>query len=93
MATLVERCFIFHIDGGGSRRRGAVETQRLMRGDGLAQEEEAVWRHGGVDGREAWQGRCFSSALRMDRGMMEVTTIAACVLTGSVPDRCGTHSR
>ena len=49
-----------------------------MRGDGLAQEEEAVWRHGGVDGREAWQGRCISSALRMDRGKMEVTALAAC---------------
>ena len=47
-------------------------------GDGLAQEEEAVWRHGGVDGREAWKGWCFSSALRMDRGMMEVTALAAC---------------
>ena len=49
-----------------------------MRGDGLAQEEEAVWRHGGVDGREAWQGWCISYALRMDRGKMEVTALAAC---------------
>ena len=55
-----------------------METQRLMHGDGLAQEEEVVWRHGGVDGKEAWQGRCFSSALTMDRGMMEVTARAAC---------------
>ena len=77
-ASLVERCFILHIDGGGSRWCGAVATRRLMRGDGLAQKEEAVWRHGGIDGREAWQGRCFSSALRMDRGMMEVTALAAC---------------
>ena len=75
---MVERCFILHIDGGRSRRRGAVETRRLMRGDGLVQEEEAVWRHGGVDGREAWQGWCFSSALRMDRGVMEVTALATC---------------
>ena len=52
-AFLVERCFILHIDDGGSRRRGAVETRRPMRGDGLAQEEVAVWRHGGVDGRVA----------------------------------------
>ena len=74
----MERCFILHIDGGGSRRRGTVETRRLMRGDGLAQEEEAVGRHGGVDGREAWQGRCFSSALRMDRRLMELTTLAVC---------------
>ncbi|XBI19951.1 hypothetical protein VPH35_061349 [Triticum aestivum] len=77
-ASLMERCFILHIDDGGSRWRGAVETRRLMRGDGLAQEEEAVWRHGGVDGREAWQGRCISSALRMDRWKMEVTALAAC---------------
>ena len=47
-------------------------------GDGLAQEQEAVWHHDDVDGREAWQGRCFSSALRMDQGMMEVTALPAC---------------
>jgi hypothetical protein len=47
---LVERYFILHIDDGGSRRRGAVETRRPMRGDGLAQVEVAVWRQGGVDG-------------------------------------------
>ena len=34
---------------GGSRRRGAVETRRPMRGDGLAQVELVVWRQGGVD--------------------------------------------
>ena len=50
---MVERCFILHIDDGGSRWRGAVETRRPMRSDGLAQEEVAVWRHGGVDGRVA----------------------------------------
>ena len=50
---LVERYFILHIDDGGSRRRGAVETRRLMRGDRLVQEEAVVWHHGGVDGREA----------------------------------------
>ena len=48
-AFLVERCFILHIDDGGSRRRGAVETRRPMRGDGLAQVEVVVWRQGGVD--------------------------------------------
>ena len=41
---LVERCFILHIDDGGSRRRGAVETRRPMRGDGLTQEEVVVCR-------------------------------------------------
>ena len=27
----------------------------LMGGDGHAQEDDAVWRRGGVDGREAWK--------------------------------------
>ena len=48
-ALLVERYFILHIDDGESRRRGAVETRRPMRGDGLAQVEVVVWRQGGVD--------------------------------------------
>ena len=81
---MVERCFISHIDGGGFRRHGAVEVRRwACIGDGLAQEEEAVWRHGGVDGREAWQGRCISSALSMERWKMEETVLAACA--------CGAH--
>ena len=45
-----ERCFICSIDDGGSRRRGAVETRRLMSGDGLAQEGDTGWRNGGVGG-------------------------------------------
>ena len=73
----MERSGINRIVDGGSRQHGTVETRRLMRGDGLAQAEEAVWRHGGVDGREAWQGRCISSALRIDRWKMEVTALAA----------------
>ena len=48
--AVVERYFISLIDGGGDRRHGAVEARRPMRGDGLAQEEVAVWRHGDVDG-------------------------------------------
>ena len=48
--SLVERCGISLIDGGGSWRHGAVVTLRPMRGDGLAQEGDAVWRRGGVDG-------------------------------------------
>ena len=68
-AFLVERCFILHIDGGGSRLHGVVETQRPMRGDGFAQEEDVVWRHGGVDGREAWQSRCISFFSK--EGLME----------------------
>ena len=47
---LVERYIILHIDDDGSRRRGAVDTRRPMRGDGLAQVEVVVWRQGGVDG-------------------------------------------
>ena len=64
--------------GGSSQRRGTVEARRLMHEDGHAQEEEAVWHHGGVDDIEAWQGWCISYALRMDRGKMEVTALAAC---------------
>ena len=57
---VVERYFISHIDGGGDQRHGAVEARRPMRGDGLAQEEVAVWRHGDVDGRVARQGRSLN---------------------------------
>ena len=53
--SLVERCGISLIDGGGSRRHGAVVTLRPMRGDGLAQEGDAAWRHGGVGG--SWTGQ------------------------------------
>ena len=34
--------------------------------DGLAQEDDAVGRRGGVDGRETWHGACNSTALKMD---------------------------
>ena len=47
---LVERCGISLIDGGGSRRHGAVVTLRPTHRDGLAQEGDAVWRRGGIDG-------------------------------------------
>ena len=57
---LVERCFILHIDDGGSRRRGAVETRRPMHGDGLAQMEVVVWRQGGVDDGVTSQGRSLN---------------------------------
>ena len=57
---MVERCFISHIDGGGYRRHGAVEARCPMHGDGLTQEEVAVWRHGDVDGRVARQGRSLN---------------------------------
>ena len=65
-AFLVERCFILHIDSDGSRRRGAMQIRHSMCEDGLAQEDDTVWRRGGVDGRETWHGRCNSTALKMD---------------------------
>ena len=37
-----------------------------MRRDELVQEGGAVWRCGGVDGRETWHGRCNSTSLKMD---------------------------
>ena len=43
--------------------KGPVETRCPMREDELAQEEDSVWRHGVINGREAWQGRCVSVAL------------------------------
>ena len=36
------------------------EARRPMGGDGRVQEDNVVWHHGGVDSREAWQGRCVS---------------------------------
>ena len=34
--------------------------------DGLAQEDDAVWRRGGVDGRETRHSRCNSIDLKTD---------------------------
>ena len=51
---MLERYFISLIDGGEGRRHGTMEARRPMRGDGLAQEEVAVWRHGDVDGGVAY---------------------------------------
>ena len=69
LAFLVEWCFILLIDGVGSWRHSAVETRCPMREDGLAQEEDAVWRHDGVDGRKVWQGQCVSFC--SEDGLME----------------------
>ena len=55
-----ERCFIYRKADDGSQRHGAAEFRRRARVDGLAQEDDAVWRRGGVDGREAWQSRCIN---------------------------------
>ena len=49
---MVERCFILHTDGDGSWRRGAVQIRSSLWEDGLAREDDAVGRRGGVDGRE-----------------------------------------
>ena len=51
MDSLVERCFILHTDGDGSRRRGAVQIRSSLWEDGLAQEDDDVGRRGGVGGR------------------------------------------
>ena len=58
--VVVKRYFISLIDGSEDRRYGAVEVRRPMRGDGLAQEEVVVWRHGDVDGRVATQGKSLN---------------------------------
>ena len=34
--------------------------------DGLAQEDDVVWRRGGVDGKVTWHGRCNSTTPNMD---------------------------
>ena len=34
--------------------------------DGLAQEDDAVGRRGGVDGGETWHNRCNNTTLKMD---------------------------
>ena len=43
-----------------------MQIRSSMWEDGLAQEDDAVWHHGGVDGRETWHGRCNSTTLKMD---------------------------
>ena len=53
MFSSMERCFILHIKGGGSRWRGALVIRRLMCEDGLAQEGDTVWRRRHLD-RARW---------------------------------------
>ena len=43
-----------------------MQIRSLLWEDGLAQEDDAVGRRGGVDGRETWHGTCNSTALKMD---------------------------
>ena len=53
--------------------------------DGLAQEDDAFWRRGGVDGRETWHGRCNSTALKMDLWQVAV---AASYPPGVLVEEC-----
>ena len=62
--------------------------------DGLAQEDDAVWRRGGVDGRETWHGRCNSTALKMDWWQVAAAaSYPACVLVEEHAGLVGAHTR
>ena len=74
-----------YIDGDGSRRRGAVQIRSLMWEDGLAEEDDAVWRRGGVDGMP---GNDDASVLALER----IRRKTAAVASESAPDRCVTLS-
>ena len=43
-----------------------MQIRSSMWEDGLAQEDDAVGRRGGVDGRETWHSTCNRTALKMD---------------------------
>ena len=61
--------------------------------DGLAQDDDAVGRRGGVDGRETWHGTCNSTALKMD--LWQVAAAAsypAGVLIGEHAGLVGVHT-
>ena len=64
--------FIPRIKDEGSRQRGAVESRRPMRVDGLAQEDGAVWRRGGIDDRPSMVV-ALVHVQKMDRWKMAVT--------------------
>ena len=53
--------------------------------DGLAQEDDVVWRHGGADSREIWHGRCNSTALKMDSWQVAA---AASYPAGVLVEKC-----
>ena len=53
--------------------------------DGLAQEDDAVWRRGGVDGTETWHGRCNSTTLKMDSWQVAA---AASYPAGGLVEEC-----
>ena len=65
-----------------------------MSGDGLAQEGDAAWRHGGVGGSWTGQGWCNSTALKM--GSWQVAAAAsypAGVLVEKHAGLVGAHTR
>ena len=57
--------------------------------DELAQEDEAVGRRGGVDGRETWHGTCNNTTLKMVWWQVVVAaSYPAGVLVGTSGLRC-----
>ena len=65
-----------------------------MCGDGHAQEVDAVWRRGGVGGSETGQGRCNSTALKMDMWQVAVAaSYPAVVLVEEHAGLVGAHTR
>ena len=62
--------------------------------DGLTQEDDAVERRGGVDGRETWHGTCNSTALKMDWWQVAAAaSYPAGVLVGEHTGLVGAHTR
>ena len=53
--------------------------------DGLAQEDDVVWRRGGIDGRETWHDRCNNTAVKMDWWQVAA---AASYPTGGLVEEC-----
>ena len=71
-----------------------MQIQSSLWEDGLAQEDGAVGRRGGVDGRESWHGTCNSTALKMD--LWQVAAAAsypARVLVEKHAGLVGAHTR
>ena len=65
-----------------------------MCGDGHAQEDDAVWRGGGIGGSETGQDRCSNTALKIDRGQVVVAvSYPAGVLVEEHAGLVGAHTR
>ena len=82
MRPEVEQCFLIRIEDDRSQRRGAVESRRSMRVDGLAHEVGAICHRGDVDGRPR-KVDASANALKIDRWKT-----AAAAASESAPDRC-----